>query len=107
MIAEVYTLNAFVVLVLLALALRRRALALAERRPTRLPAAMGLIFGLGLCNHWLLLSTPAIVLVLWPAGGQVPRALPRTLPWLLLGLLPCARIVLRSQQPIPNFASTR
>ncbi len=97
-IAEAYTLNALLFLLLLGLVLRYAA-----GPEPRLLKGAALAYGLGLSNHWplLVLATPALAAPLWPVRRQVLRALPEALIYLLLGLTPYAWMVLRSwQDPI-------
>ena len=95
-IAEVYTLNTFFLLVLVYLGLR------AGQEPRLLPW-MALIFGLSLSNHYplMLLAAPAFAVLLWPLRMELLRRLP-LLSWLVLvGLLPYAWLVWRSWAPLP------
>jgi hypothetical protein len=87
-IAEVYTLNALLFFLLVLLALRRASL-----------AAIGLVFGLSLANHWplMLLCTPALVLLLWPRRAELLGRLPRVLACVCVGLLPYAWMVWQSR----------
>ena len=96
-VAEVYTLNVFLFLSLLALALRYTEQA--DSGSGRLLAWMGLLYGLSLSNHWplLLLSTPMLMAVMWPQRRRLIRQIPMSLPFLLVGLLPYVWMVLRSQ----------
>ena len=95
-IAEVYTLNTFFLLVLVYLGLR------AEAEPRLLPW-MALIFGLSLSNHYplMLLGAPAFAVLLWPQRQELLRRLP-LLTWLVvIGLLPYAWLVWRSWAGLP------
>lgn len=96
-IAEVYTLNIFFLLVLVYLGLRASA-----QEPGLLPW-MAFIFGLSLSNHWplMLLVAPAFAVLLWPARDElIKRA--ALLVWLvLLGLLPYVWLVVRSWAALP------
>lgn len=103
-ISEVYTLNVFILLVLFLFALHLAD----EDRPfsRRLFYLMAFLYGLGLCDHWplLILTTPAILLILWPVRRNVLLALPRSIPFLLLGLLPYAWLVIRTHMdPVISF----
>jgi hypothetical protein len=93
-IAEVYTLNTLLFFLSLAFALAY----LHWRRAWQF-AALSLALGLGLSNHWplMVLASPCLVLVLWPARGKLYRQLPAGLLMLTLGLSPYAWMVLRSQ----------
>lgn len=90
-IAEVYTLNVFFLFTLLYFALRRGSL-----------AAMALVFGLSLSNHWplMLLVSPAFAVLLWPRRREVAQRLPVLLALLLAGLLPYAWMVALSNTPL-------
>ena len=92
-IAEVYTLNTFFLLLLVWLALK----------PEPPLPWLALIFGLSLSNHYplMLLVAPAFVVLLWPHRREVLRRAP-LLGWLvLIGLLPYAWLVVRSLAPLP------
>lgn len=86
-IAEVYTLNSFFFFLLLYLALRGGSL-----------AAMALLFGLSLSNHWplMLLAAPALAVLLWPRISEVASRLPWLVLLVIAGLLPYAWMVWRS-----------
>jgi len=86
-IAEVYTLNAFFLFTLLALALRGGSL-----------AAMALLFGLSLANHWplMLLVAPALALLLWPRRQEIVSRMPMLFLLFIAGLLPYVWMVWRS-----------
>lgn len=105
-IAEVYTLNVFIFLLLLVQAL----LFTAHRdnwQDSRLPFLMVFMYGLGISNHWplLVLSTPCLLLMLWPALPFLLRRIHKLLPFLMLGLTPYLWMVLRSQmQPVISFS---
>ena len=96
-IAEVYTLNSFIFLVLFFVALK-----LGDER-NRFSAKtvyfMAFLYGLGLSDHWplLILSTPGLLLVLWPRRKEIARCLPLSLVFLVLGLWPYLWMVVRSQ----------
>jgi hypothetical protein len=95
-IAEVYTLNTFFLLVLVYLGLR------AEEQPGLLPW-MALIFGLSLSNHYplMLLGAPAFAVLLWPLRRELLARLP-LLAWLVvIGLLPYAWLIWRSWDRLP------
>ncbi|MGR8933847.1 MAG: glycosyltransferase family 117 protein [Gammaproteobacteria bacterium] len=105
-IAEVYTLNVFIFLILLALMLKYVSAA-DKWKNSLLPLLMAFIYGLGISNHWplLVLSTPCLILVLWPALPYLLRMLPKLVPFLLLGLMPYVWMVWRSQlQPAISFS---
>jgi len=103
-IAEVYTLNVLLFLLLFILALRYSEQA--ERGSARLVAWMGFMYGLSLSNHWplLVLSTPMFLMLMYPQWRRLLRQVPIGLPFVLLGLLPYAWMVLRSQMdPMISF----
>ncbi|MBF8268311.1 MAG: hypothetical protein HW386_20 [Gammaproteobacteria bacterium] len=96
-IAEVYTLNTCIYLVLLWGAIhyvRNEGKTSGKFLPL-----MFFIYGLGLCNHWplLILSTPSVLAVLWPKIRLILRNTPNGLIFLLLGLCPYVWMVVRSQ----------
>ncbi len=87
LIAEVYTLNTFFVFAVTYLGLTRGSL-----------AAMALLFGLSLSNHWplMLLVAPAFAVLLWPRRMEMLRRLPLLLSLFAVGLLPYAWMVVLS-----------
>ncbi len=100
-IAEVYTLNTLLFFCQLYGALVFSVTA--SRRVLRLTA---FCFGLGLANHWplMLLSGPALALVLWPRRGEALRLLPGLVACTGLGLLPYLYLFLRSRHnPVFSF----
>src|SRR5437773_1984158 len=105
-IAEVYTLNSFFLLVLVFLGLRVApplAPPPAPAEQARLLSWMALIFGLSLSNHWplMLLVAPAFAVLLWPVRDELLRRF-GLLSWLvILGLLPYVWMVMRSWMAIP------
>ena len=105
-IAEVYTLNTFFLLVLVFLGLRAcppsPQAATAPGRPALL-YWMAFIFGLSLSNHWplMLLVAPAFVVLLWPMRMALLRRVGSLLWLVILGLLPYLWLVRRSWMAIP------
>lgn len=105
-IAEVYTLNTFFLLVLVYLGLQACPPAAAssgtDSQPWLLPW-MAFIFGLSLSNHYplMLLVAPAFVILLWPVRMDLLKGLPLLLLLVILGLLPYAWLVYRSWQALP------
>ncbi len=99
-IAEVYTLNTFFLLVLVYLGLR------AEQSPKVLPW-MALVFGLSLSNHYplMLLAAPAFAVLLWPLRAELVRRIGLLLVLVVVGLLPYVWLVQRSwkAQPISFY----
>lgn len=95
-IAEVYTLNTFVTFLLVLLLLRLSAAGDVGWRDAGL---LGLVYGIGLSNHWplLVLFSPAYLLLAWPLLGSLWRRAPALLFGLGLGLLPYLWLYLRSQ----------
>ncbi len=95
-IAEVYTLNTFFLLLLVYLGLD------AERRPGVLPW-MALVFGLSLANHYplMLLAAPAFAVLLWPLRAELLRRIGLLLILVVVGLLPYAWLVRRSWSGLP------
>lgn len=107
-IAEVYTLNVLLFSLMLAV-----CLAYLRWRRFEALAALGLLLGLALSDHWPLtvLALPCLLLTLWPARRSilehVPRALLYGVPLFLLGLSPYLWMVLRSQAaPQISFAGS-
>ena len=96
-IAEVYTLNVLLFLLLLILAFRYANQT--NEGKGALLVAMGLFYGLALSNHWplIVLSTPMLVLVVWPKWRHLIRRVHIVLICVLLGLLPYAWMIIRSQ----------
>lgn len=97
-IAEVYTLNVFIFLLLFLIALK------AGEKSNTIPTPgplylMAFLYGLGISNHWplLVLSTPALLVLLWPVRSSVIRHFSVCLLFLLLGLTPYLWMVIRSQ----------
>ena len=96
-IAEVYTLNVFITLLLVWMVLRLAG------RPDRHvgwcgATLLGLVYGIGLSNHWplLVLFSPAYLLLAWPVLMPLLRRLPALLIGLAAGLLPYLWLYLRS-----------
>lgn len=104
-IAEVYSLNVLIILVLFGLSLDyARSPEPGQRQ--HILNWMGLLYGLGLSNHWplLVLSTPIFLAVLWPFWRKVLRQFPRGTLFGLLGLVPYVWMVWRSQaNPLISF----
>lgn len=101
-IAESYTLNTFFFFSLFYV-----ALVFLATKHVRLLHVFAGIFGLGLANHWplMLLSTPALALLLLPARREVLRVLPQMLGIAFLACMgPYAWMVVRSwMDPEINF----
>lgn len=103
-IAEVYTLNTFITFLLVWLLLRLGAAEGPGGTTVRElgwyeTGLLGLIYGIGLSNHWplLVLFSPAYLLLGWPLLGSLWRRAPALLLGLGLGLLPYLWLYLRSQ----------
>ena len=104
-IAEVYTLNTFFLLVLVYLGLQVCPPSASEpgAPARRILPLMAFIFGLSLSNHYplMLLVAPAFVFLLWPVRADFLKSLP-LLGWLfVLGLAPYVWMVYRSLKPLP------
>lgn len=100
-IAEVYTLNTFLFLLLAYLGLRAcppNGQAAAGLETSRFVPWMAFIFGLSLANHWplMVLVAPAFAILLWPRRTEVVRRMPLLLLLAAIGLLPYAWMVLLS-----------
>lgn len=102
-IAEVYALN-----VLLFLACAHMALGFARDPGAVAPralAAAGLLYGLGLANHWplLVLSTPALLALAWPAWRPILRGAGPLALGVAAGLLPYAWMIWRTHV-VPEYS---
>jgi len=98
-IAEVYSLNLLIMFAIYAL-LRVAAHDPERRAPWILAAAL---YGLGLANHWplLVLATPGLMLLAWPAGRYALRHLPASAAAGVIGAtLPYAWMVWRSHEEL-------
>jgi tetratricopeptide (TPR) repeat protein len=105
-IAEVYTLNTFFLLVLVFLGLRVApplAQPPAPAEQGRILSSMALIFGLSLSNHWplMLLVAPAFAVLLWPVRDELLRRFGSLLWLVIFGLLPYLWMVMRSWMALP------
>jgi hypothetical protein len=102
-VAEVYTLNTFLYLVLIYLGLRACPAAGAAAEGARFLPWMAFVFGLSLSNHWplMLLGAPAFAVLLWPVRQALLRRLPLLLFLFGLGLVPYAWLVLLSWSGLP------
>src|SRR5215831_11841034 len=105
-IAEVYTLNTFFLLVLMYLGLQACPPAASSSGPDSQPRLlpwMALIFGLSLSNHYplMLLVAPGFVVLLWPLRAELLKRFPLLLLLVIVGLLPYAWLVFRSWQALP------
>src|ERR1700694_3152462 len=106
-IAEVYTLNTFFLLVLIYLGLQVCPPA-AQRAPVtqdsgRVLPWMAFVFGLSLSNHWplMLLVAPAFAILLWPRRYEILRRSPLLIGLFALGLLPYVWMVVLSWSGLP------
>jgi len=104
-IAEVYTLNAFLSLVLLYLGLRLcppTTRAVPGAASWLLPA-MALLFGLSLSNHYplILLIVPAFAVLLWPLRREILNRTGALCVLVFLGLTPYVWMVRRSWAAVP------
>jgi hypothetical protein len=105
-IAEVYTLNTFLFLVLVYLGVR----ACPPCAPGQPAGAQGrglpwmaLVFGLSLSNHYplMLLAAPAFAVLLWPLRAELLKRAGALLALVAVGLLPYLWLVRRSWDPLP------
>lgn len=96
-IAEVYTLNVLLFLSLLVLALQC-TMSTGRAQDTCFKWLV-FIYGLSLSNHWplILLSTPALMLLLWPVKARIINRIILYLPFLFAGLLPYVWLIWRSR----------
>ena len=100
-ISEVYTLN-----VLLISMIFINCLLLIENRDNqyfrRRLNLLFLLYGLALSNHWplLVLSTPMFIALLWPKISIVVKGALRSVPYLIIGLLPYIWMVVRSNMDV-------
>ncbi|MGH8120385.1 MAG: glycosyltransferase family 117 protein, partial [Gammaproteobacteria bacterium] len=98
LIAEVYTLNVFLILTtfLCVLAVRNGGAGRVFGRPVKL---LFLCYGLALSNHWplVLLTTPMFIAALWQVRNRICQVVMSGLPFLLLGLTPYLWMAIRSQ----------
>jgi uncharacterized membrane protein len=93
-IAEVYSIAAFLFFLALYLAVRYR-----EDGGGKRLAVLSLVCGLGLAHHWPIqvLSLPALVAALWPRRREIGRRALPVLGGIAVGLLPYVYLVIRSQ----------
>jgi Protein of unknown function (DUF2723) len=105
-IAEVYTLNTFLLLTIVYLGLQ--TCGPGQGSPSHAKqgwalAGMAFLFGLSLSNHYplMLLVAPALCILLWPLRQQVLQRLGLLVLLVLLGLLPYAWLVRRSWLLLP------
>ncbi|MGY8814426.1 MAG: glycosyltransferase family 117 protein [Gammaproteobacteria bacterium] len=96
-VAEVYTLHILIIMLLIALAFK--FINSSKQNLIQLSIWIGLLYGLGLANHWplLFLSTPMLIIIVWPRIRQLLRQMPFLIPSILVGLFPYAWLVFRSQ----------
>jgi tetratricopeptide (TPR) repeat protein len=92
-IAEVYSLNAFLFFLTLALAFRYL-----DAPSTRTLKGGALLVGFGMSHHWplYLLSLPGVLVMLWPRRREALRDAWRAVPFFFAGLLPYAYLFWRS-----------
>ncbi len=104
-IAEVYTLNTFFLLLLAYLGLRACPPGAPAPTPegVRLLPWFAIVFGLSLSNHWplMLLVAPSFVVLLWPLRQAVLQRAGLLALLLLAGLTPYVWMVLRSWRALP------
>ena len=96
-ITEVYTLNAMLILIILLLALVSISTHDTGLRNNYFRWTL-LTYGLALSNHWplLILTTPMFIAVIWPVRKEFIRSGIKGAGLVLLGLLPYAWMVIRS-----------
>ena len=84
-IVEVYTLNTFFSFLLMGLSLHY--LVRGARRTLYL---LSLVYGLSLTNSWplVVLSSPCLLLIVWPRRQDIIKELRKVVPFVLAGLLP-------------------
>ena len=94
-IAEVYTLNLLLLLAIFLLLLRFH-----HNQNLTLLRLAALIYGLALSNHWplVILSSPLFVALLFPYNFLKIKTLVKTIPFFIMGLLPYAWMIVRSNQ---------
>lgn len=94
-IAEVYTLNLFLLLAIFLLLLKFH-----HNQNLILLRLAALIYGLALSNHWplVILSSPLFIALLFPYNLLKIKALVKTTPFLIIGLLPYIWMIVRSNQ---------
>lgn len=94
-IAEVYTLNTFFFFLLFAW------LATLNEKNLHLTTiiSIGLLYGLAFTNHWplLVLSTPALLAMVWPLRRKLLGRLPLLLVVMVIGLFPYAWLFFHAQ----------
>lgn len=101
-IAEVYTLNVLLFLLLTCFVLELRRVG----QNNHLLRVCGFICGLSLTNHWplFILSTPLLLAFLWSDRRKFVRYFTVAFPFIALGLLPYVWMVYRSHEiPDLNF----
>lgn len=94
-IAEVYTLNLFLLAAVFLLLLK-----FGHSQNTTLARLAALIYGLALSNHWPLavLSSPLFIALLFPYNWQKIKTILKAIPFLIIGLLPYVWMIIRSNQ---------
>lgn len=107
-IAEVYTLNVLLFLILLIFAINYLS-----NQNKNILMCIAFIYGLAISNHWplIILSTPMLLCVVWPVRKYIYSQYFVIIPTFLLGLLPYFYMFIRSQMdplisfngPINNF----
>ncbi len=96
-IADVYTLNTLIFFFLTVMCIYLISKKTSQLSPY-MPFMLGLIYGLGLSNHWplLILSSPMLVILLWTRLYWVMSKWPIVLAGIFTGLLPYFWMVYRS-----------
>ncbi|MDH3468408.1 MAG: hypothetical protein OES26_21300, partial [Gammaproteobacteria bacterium] len=105
-----YTLNTFLFFVLFAICYRlaQTSPAGGDRVPNvnRLVPLAAFVYGLSLANHWplMIVATPALIILAYPARHLFARRVPMSTLCIVLGLLPYVWMVMRSQMdPVTSF----
>lgn len=95
-IAEVYTLNVLLYISMLFLVMNANIVP-RDKKDTHFKW-LAFIYGISLSNHWplIFLSTPALLILLWPERKFVMRRFFSYLPFLMAGLIPYAWLIWRS-----------
>lgn len=94
-IAEVYTLNLFLLSLVFLLLLK-----FDKSQNMAMARLAALIYGLALSNHWPLaiLSSPLFITLLLPYSWQKIKIILKAIPFFIIGLLPYIWMIIRSNQ---------
>lgn len=96
-VAEVYSLNVLIFLLLFYLSLIY--VDQDETKSLKTIILIGLLYGVGLSNHWplILLSSPLLLIILLKQKRRLFYQTPYIIPFILLGLLPYMWLIKRSR----------